>query len=997
MNGFACLLASPAEEEFFSQFLEPIAVYDRQGPCLYKSKRFLSTLRETNIPENYFSRAAHPESHLYTYWQKAIEQDFCEFTEPQLFCSFHAMSGADAVVLKIQKSPLQLIVNSINYATAVVNQELEVTCCNQQFIDLLELGIQSPFSGFQLNQLVHPEDQNIDRSLWKDLIKGRISEYNIEKRFLSGSQRIIWTNVHMQGVPPEEVPGTNLFYTVILEDISDVKASYEALILDHQRWNVFLSNRLNLFFQTNLSGRIYSVSNAVVTTLGYPHGVLKGMQIADLVHPRDRANFLRFLKLWSQPDQPAIIVECCFQKYHSQEEVYLYIHGQQLAGTLASSGILFYAVDITERKQLEQEIQAKEERYRSLVSNLPGAVYRSSSDLSNNYSAFEVISPEIERITGYSAHEFLRNPNLYQSLILEDDQQMIKQTIVRAIALQEPFTIEYQIRDAAGNLRWVQDRARCVVNESGRLLWIDGVLLDVTQQKQSEELLRAVFEQAAVGINLMDREGNLIRVNQKQCEMLGYSESEMLGLAAMKLTLPEEHQKEQKLLQALLDGKIKSYSIDKLDVKKNGELLWVTITMSAIWERDNPKYVVTIVQDITERKQVEAERAAVRSALESSEAQLRLMFESAPIGVSITDQNGRIVRTNAAMQEFLGYSQAELRQVSFDHYTHPEDLEADLQRFQALISGTISHYQLEKRYIHKDGTIVWGNLQIASEIDRHGELLTFAFLEDITERKQQEQRLREQEAELRAIFEASPFGIGAIDRAGNFLRINKAYQEVMGYEFSQLSGVTFRDLTYSDDLNRDLELYEKVLRGELDTYQIEKRYIRPDGSIFWGRLTVVAVRQPDGQLQFSFGLTEDIDEQKQVEQEQKRAEQAANHFLQLLRSSLELSTDGILLLDLQWHLIHYNEQFMKLWEISEETLDLHDDWRLVNAMKQKVVEPEQFVAQIQEEYRCPQIEDIREWQLLNGKTYLRISRPQVIDGRIVGRVVSYREIKTSTL
>lgn len=987
MSGFAGLLEFPGEAEFFSQFLEPIALYDRQGSCLYKSKQFLSTLRETGTSESYFSGMADPGSHLYHYWQETIEKDFCEFIEPQLFCSLHAIAGTEAMVLKIQKCPLRLIVNSINYAAAVVNQKLEIICCNQQFIDLLEIH---PTSGFQLNQLVHPEDQNVDRSLWSDLIAGRISEYNIEKRFLPGNQRIVWTNIHIQNIPPEQVPGTDLFYTVILEDISEVKATYEALILDHQRWNIFLSNRLNLFFQTNLSGKIYSASNAVVTTLGYPQEVLKGMQIVDLVHPRDRANFFRFLKLWSQPDHPAMMVECCFQKYRSQEEVYLYIHGQQLAGTSASSGILFYAVDITERKQLEQEIQAKEERYRSLVSNLPGAVYRASTDLSNDYYAFEVISPEIERITGYSAHEFLRNPNLYQSLILEDDQRMIKQAIARAVVLQEPFTIEYQIRDAAGELRWVQDRARCVMSESGRLQWIDGVLFDVTQQKQSEELLRAVFEQAAVGINLMDREGNLIRVNQKQCEMLGYSELEMIGLAAMNLTLPEEQAQKQKLLQDLLDGRIKSYSMDKLDVKKNGELLWVTITMSAIRERDHLKYVVTLVQDITERKRAEAEKAIVRAALESSEAQLRLMFESAPIGVSITDQNGRIVKTNAAMQEFLGYSQAELRQVSFDHYTHPEDLEIDLQQFQALISGTISHYQLEKRYIRKDGTIVWGNLRIASEIDRHGEPLTFAFLEDITERKQQEQRLRDQEAELRAIFEASPSGIGAIDRAGNFLRINKAYQKVMGYEFSQLSGMTFRDLTYPDDLNRDLELYEKVLTGEIDTYQIEKRYIRPDGAVFWASLTVVAVRQSDGQLQFSFGLTEDITERK-------RAEQAADHFLQLLRSSLDLSTDGILLLDLQWHLIHYNQQFMKLWEISEETLEMQDDWKLVNAMKQKVVEPEQFVAQIQEEYRCSQIEDIREWQLLNGKTYLRISRPQVIDGRIVGRVVSYREIKTSTL
>lgn len=846
------MLVSPTEEELLSQFVEPIALYDRQGTCLYKSKRFLSTLWETSTDEKRFSRVATPSSHLYDYWQSALQQNVCEFIESQLFCSFHTMPGAETVVLRIQKCPLRLIVNSINYAAAVVNQRSEIVCYNQQFVDLL--GIQPPDS-FQLNQLIHPEDRNVDRSRWTDLIEGKIAAYNIEKRFLCGEQGMVWANAHIQSVAPEEIPGTEPFYTVILEDISENKANYEALILDHHRWKIFLSNQLNLFFQTNLNGRIYSASNAVVTTLGYPQEALKGMQIADLVHPRDRANFLRFLKLWGQPEHPSIMIECCFQKYRSHKEVYLYIHGQRLTGTgtVADSGIIFYAVDITERKQLEQENQAKEERYRSLVSNLPGAVYRYWSNLSNNYYAFEVISPEIERITGYAAHEFLRNPHLYQNLIVEDDRTIIEQAIARAVALQEPFAVEYQIQDALGNLRWVQDRARCVVNESGTLQWIDGVLLDVTEQKQAEELLRAVFEQAAVGINLMDQQGNLIQVNQKQCEMLGYSESELVGLPSIALTLPEEQEQKQKVLQDLLNGKIESYSADKLDVKKNGELLWVTITMSAIRERNQLKYVVTIVQDITERKWAEAQ-------------------------------------------------------------------------------------------------------------------------------------LREQEAQLQAIYESSPIGIAATDYEGKYLCANPAYQRIMGYDTAQLQQMSFHDLTYPEDLIPDAELYQKVVDGETSTYQIEKRYVRADGSVFWGRLTVAAVERPDGQVQFSFALVEDFDKQKQ-------AEQSASHFLQLLRSSLELSTDGILLLDLHWHLIHYNQKFIELWEMSEDLLKLQDDWQLVDAMKDRVVNPEAFIAQVQEEYNSPHIEDVREWQLVNGKTYLRISRPQVIDGQVVGRVVSYREIK----
>jgi PAS domain S-box-containing protein len=979
MTDLSCVFAAGVEE-FLGQFLEPIAVFDFSGVCRYRSKQFIKTLQETNTAADKFETIADPASPFFGYWQAAIVQGYSEFIEPQLFCEIRLDTSTQTVVLKIQKCPLRLIVESLNYAAAVINNQQSVVCCNQQFLDLLGLEMSSP--PVELNQLIVLEDARVDCLLWNDLVAGRISEYEIEKRFYRG-QELIWTNFHAKAVSPEDIPSSESFYTIVLEDISDTRATYEALVLDHEKWNIFLANRLNLFFQTDLDGRIYSISGAVAATLGYPSNVLIGMAISELVHPRDLPNFRNFLRFWSQPDTTSIMVECAFLKYRTQEEVYLYIHGQCLSTQNQNAGIIIYAVDITERKQLEQELQIKEERYRSLVSNLPGAVYRSSGDFSNYYG-FEVISLGIEEVTGYSLGEFIQSPGLYRSLIVESDHEMIQQTIQQAQSQQNSFTLQYQIRSASGQLRWIEDRARCVVDSTGRLQWIDGVLFDITQQKQSEDLLQAIFDQAAVGINLTDLAGRIVRVNRKQCEMLGYEEAELVGMSASALTLASERAFEREIVQALLDGAMESYSTDKQDICKNGEPLWVTVTMSVIRDRNTPRYLVTIVQDITQRKQIEAEKATAQRALASSEAQFRLLFERATIGVSITNPLGYIVKCNSALQDFLGYSEAQLQQIRFDQYTYHDDINSDVEQFAALTSGQISQYQMEKRFIRADGTVVWGNLRIASQSVANGEMLIFAFIEDITERKQQEEELRNQEAQFRAIFETAPMGIALPSPEGQYIKMNAEYERITGYGLAELSsGVTFLDIVHPDERIEDATQYNRIVEGEIDVYQMEKRYIRPDGSLLWAHLTAAVVRDADGQLRFSYGLIQDIDEIKRVQQDSKR-------FMQLLQTTLELATDGILIIDMQANLLYYNQQIIRLWGISEAIMKQHNDDLLVLSMKDGLLKPDEFEAQIKREYVNPELEDRQHWQLTNGKTYLRISRPQMINGQVVGRVIFWR-------
>lgn len=139
-------------------------------------------------------------------------------------------------------------------------------------------------------------------------------------------------------------------------------------------------------------------------------------------------------------------------------------------------------------------------------------------------------------------------------------------------------------------------------------------------------------------------------------------------------------------------------------------------------------------------------------ALQESEARFRAIFERAAIGIGLTDEDGRTLEANPALQEILGYSEEELRGMSFAEVTHPDDLEPDRSLYRELMAGQRDHYQLEKRYLRKDGQLIWGRV-IVSLVRDAADKPWFAvgMVEDITRQKQAEEELRRRDAVLAAI------------------------------------------------------------------------------------------------------------------------------------------------------------------------------------------------------------------------------------------------------
>jgi len=253
--------------------------------------------------------------------------------------------------------------------------------------------------------------------------------------------------------------------------------------------------------------------------------------------------------------------------------------------------------------------------------------------------------------------------------------------------------------------------------------------------RASEERYRGVAETALTGLSIVDPEQNLTYSNPALAEMLGYTTQELLGMPLARIVDPDDYQQIQLSTKNRKQGVSTQYEAKM--IRKDGESRTVIISASPLTS-DKGKYEGSqaVITDITERKQAEKD-------LEESEKKLRLMIDNSPIGFAGTNLNGDFIDVNPAMCQMVGYSKDELVSKHFSQFTHPDDVDENNDLYQQLVEGEIDYYDLEKRYIHKDGRVIYVLIRAQLAISLDGKkLFEYALIEDITERKEAEENVQ---------------------------------------------------------------------------------------------------------------------------------------------------------------------------------------------------------------------------------------------------------------
>src|SRR6476619_3814546 len=195
-------------------------------------------------------------------------------------------------------------------------------------------------------------------------------------------------------------------------------------------------------------------------------------------------------------------------------------------------------------RQAEQQLRERERELESLMGHLPGLAYRALAD--DHWTAL-FVSKGIEDLTGYSPEEFTSRRLNYADIMLPEDRPATREAVFAALRERRMYEVEHCIRHKDGSIRWIWARGHGVFAPDGSLRFIEGLNLDVTSRKQAEEALReseerfrGTFENAAVGIAHVDLTGQVLRVNQTCCAILGYSREELLGKNFLDFSHPDD-------------------------------------------------------------------------------------------------------------------------------------------------------------------------------------------------------------------------------------------------------------------------------------------------------------------------------------------------------------------------------------------------------------------------------------------------------------------------
>jgi PAS domain S-box-containing protein len=285
----------------------------------------------------------------------------------------------------------------------------------------------------------------------------------------------------------------------------------------------------------------------------------------------------------------------------------------------AVAGVVLVFRDVTERRRAEESeaFRQSEQRWRSLTEALPQLVWSALPD-----GAWDYFSTQWTEHTGVAEAELLGWRWL--ETLHPEDQQRTRQFWLESVAGQHPYDVEYRVRRQDGENRWFKTRGTPIRDSGGNIVKWFGTCTDITDLRQAEQALRSseqrfrgTFENAAVGIAHTHPTGRFLRVNERFCAIMGYQREDLLQMSFQDITHPDDLPASRDSLAALLQGESPSFGLEKRYLHKDGEVIWVEMFVSL--QRDlagKPDYAIAVVQDISERKRLDAE---VRQAKEAAE------------------------------------------------------------------------------------------------------------------------------------------------------------------------------------------------------------------------------------------------------------------------------------------------------------------------------------------------------------------------------------------
>jgi len=647
-------------------------------------------------------------------------------------------------------------------------------------------------------------------------------------------------------------------------------------------------------FLKSRDGRYLAVNGAWEEFFGVAREAFIGKRVADL-YPQDPEIAERHAamdaELYALPGSQCYEIPLRTLAGTLRDALYYKSTFTDAKGKIA--GLVGAIVDITARKSAERALRDNEERWRAIVNSMNEGVLvydRNLDVIAGNQAAERIIGLPLAEIIGAAGFTSLLPCVHADGTPLNAVEERPTRVSVRT---GKPLTGQIVgIERPGGSYTWLSVNT-AFLRQPGSSDWygLVSTISDITAQRnaqsalrESEMRFRQTFELAASGIAHVDLNGRFLRVNRSLCAMLGRPERDLIGRSVKEVSHPEDRDLTDGQRSRVRAGEVDVARFEKRYLHADGRTLWVNLAVALARASDSsPLYEIAIFDDITTRKETEAR-------LRESEERYRRTFELAGSGIAHIGPDRRFLRVNRRLCEILGYPEEELVGRAGRDISHPDDLDRINALRPDLYSGRSEAVHVEKRYIRKDGSVVWVAFSMTLERDAAGRPLhEIAIFDDITERKQAEAAVRQSEERFRSLTQLSSDWYWEQDENFGLTHMSGEMGRRTGLDAATYIGHKRWDEPALNLGEADWARHRAQLERHEPFRDFEMLRPTADGQGRWISLSGEPVFDEAGRFTGYRGVGSDITDRKRAEAELKRAhDELATKARELERSNAEL-------------------------------------------------------------------------------------------------------------